>query len=215
MRILHVFNHSVPHTDGYCVRSLNILRSQRNLGLEVVGVTSPHHEPPTKHAMEEVEGFQFYRCAAEGLTGRPVAHEVQAIGRFSARIREVAQQVSPQIIHAHSPTTWGIAARRAARKQKLPFVYEVRGIWEDAAVDQGKLTTASLKYRVSRWLETWLARRADALACISHGLIEEFASRGVQREKMWLAPMASTWMNSKNRFRRPTCESSWDCKTRP
>ncbi len=64
----------------------------------------------------------------------------------------------------------------------------MRGIWEDAAVDQGKLTTSSLKYRVSRWLETWLARRADALACISHGLIEEFASRGVPRDKMWLAP---------------------------
>ncbi len=87
MRILHVFNHSVPHTDGYCVRSLNILRSQRNLGLDVVGVTSPHHEPPTKHAMEEVEGFQFHRCEAEGLTDRPVAHELQAIRRFSARIR--------------------------------------------------------------------------------------------------------------------------------
>lgn len=185
MKVLHVLNHSVPHTDGYCIRTLNILRFQEKSGIGVLGITSPHHEPPTQQLVETIEGFRFYRTPSEGLSTRSVIHELQAIKSFKKRILEVASEEKPQIIHSHSPCLWGVAANSVAKRMRIPFVYEVRGIWEDASVDQGRITTKSLKYRLSRALESWVAKRAEAVIGISDGLIQEFHSRGVPKNQLW------------------------------
>ncbi len=185
MKVLHVLNHSVPHTDGYCIRTLNILRFQEKAGIDVAGITSPHHEPPTELSAETIEGFRFYRTRSVGLSARSVIHELQAIKRFKKRILEVVKEERPQIIHSHSPCLWGVAASGVARRMRIPFVYEVRGIWEDASVDQGRITTKSLKYRLSRALESWVAKRAQGVVGISDGLVQEFYSRGVPQNRLW------------------------------
>ena len=46
----------------------------------------------------------------------------------------------------------------------------MRASWEDAAVDHGTTTEGSLRYRLSRALETWTLRRADAVTTICEGL---------------------------------------------
>ena len=48
----------------------------------------------------------------------------------------------------------------------------MRAFWEDAAVDHGTTTEGSLRYRLSRALETWTLRRADAVTTICEGLRE-------------------------------------------
>jgi glycogen(starch) synthase len=188
MKVCHVLNHSVPHTDGYSVRSAAIVRHQAELGLEPVVVTSPHQEPVPIEPVEVIAGIRYYRVLPSREIRLPVLHELYAMRRLRRRVEEVIREERPDVIHAHSPCIWGCAAERAARRHRLPFVYEVRGLWEDAAVDQGRLRTGALKYRASRALETHVARRAGAVVVIAQGLVREFTGRGVDSRKLFLVP---------------------------
>ncbi len=57
---------------------------------------------------------------------------------FTNRIIEVAKAENAEIIHAHVPYRVGMPALQAARKLGLPFVYEMRGVWEESAVASGR-----------------------------------------------------------------------------
>jgi len=92
------------------------------------------------------------------------------------------------MIYAHSPALCGLAALQAARQEKLPFAYEVRAFWEDAAVDQQRTRASSLRYGLTRRLETYVARQADAVSAIAQNMIRELHSRGIPTEKLFHVP---------------------------
>src|SRR3546814_2817695 len=65
-------------------------------------------------------------------------------------------------LHVQSPVLNALAAQGVARRRGVPMVYEIRAYREDAAVGNGTGREGSLRYRLSRALETRAARRADA-----------------------------------------------------
>jgi PEP-CTERM/exosortase A-associated glycosyltransferase len=69
-------------------------------------------------------------------------------------------------------------------------VYEMRASWEDAAVDHGTTTEGSLRYRLSRALETWTLERADAITTICEGLRADILTRGIPTERVTVIPNA-------------------------
>src|SRR3546814_9094147 len=81
--------------------------------------------------------------------------------RTRARLDEVIEETRPDVLHAHSPVLNGIPALRTARRHGLPLVYEVRSLWEDAAVDWGTARQGDLRYRSTRFLETYVLRRSE------------------------------------------------------
>jgi len=109
---------------------------------------------------------------------------------FTSRIIEVAQSENANIIHAHVPYRVGIPAMRAARKLGLPFVYEMRGMWEESAVASGRWKAGGLAHRRFRRMETKVLREADAVICISETLSNEAISRGVSKDKISIVPNA-------------------------
>ena len=92
----------------------------------------------------------------------PIARELGLMWRLARRVRDVARAEGAQVIHAHSPVLNGLPALWVARRLGIPVVYEARAFWEDAAVDHGTTREGSLRYRVSRALETFMFKRADA-----------------------------------------------------
>ena len=109
---------------------------------------------------------------------------------FTKRIIEVAKLESADIIHAHVPYRVGIPAMRAARELGLPFVYEMRGMWEESAVASGRWKAGGLAHRRFRRMETKILREADSVICISETLGEEAISRGVSKDKISIVPNA-------------------------
>jgi PEP-CTERM/exosortase A-associated glycosyltransferase len=107
---------------------------------------------------------------------------------LAKRIRAVIEQEHPSIIHAHTPILNAIPALRVSRKLGIPFVYEIRTLWEDAAVDTGKYGPRSWKYKAVRWLETWICRQASCVTVISQGLREDFIKRGIPAEQIRVIP---------------------------
>ena len=103
---------------------------------------------------------------------------------FMKRIIEVAKQEKVDLIHAHTPYRVGLPALRAARKLKLPFVYEMRGMWEETAVANGRWRPNGPAYRRFQNYETKVLRSADSVVCISETLKREAISRGVSESKI-------------------------------
>lgn len=191
MRILHILDHSIPLHSGYTFRTRNLLRGQQALGWQTAQVTGlKQGQSPAPE--ETVNGLHFYRTAQPhgGATRLPVLNQWQVVSTLSRRIEEVAEQEQPDVLHAHSPALNGMAALRAAKRLKLPVVYECRAFWEDAAVDHGTSREWGLRYRLSRELETYVFRRADAVTTICEGLRREIASRGIAANKITVIPNA-------------------------
>jgi PEP-CTERM/exosortase A-associated glycosyltransferase len=185
-RILHVLDHSLPLHSGYTFRTRAILKAQQGLGLEVCGITGQRHnlEAAWDDAREEADGLTFHRTPGTP-EGPPPLRELGEIAALDGAIRQLAADgFRPDIIHAHSPALCGAAAARAARALGVPFVYEIRAFWEDAAVGNLTGTEGSLKYRLTRALETRVARQADALFTICDGLREDLVVRGIAPERI-------------------------------
>jgi glycosyltransferase involved in cell wall biosynthesis len=109
---------------------------------------------------------------------------------FTKRIIEIAQSENADIIHAHVPYRVGVPAMRAARKLGLPFVYEMRGMWEESAVASGRWKAGGLAHRRFRRMETKVLRAADSVICISETLRKEAISRGVSKDNISIIPNA-------------------------
>ena len=191
MRILHVLDHSIPLHSGYTFRTLSILREQRKLGWETFHLTTPKHVGCS--ALEEtVDGWHFFRTPAVEAKGLrlPGLGEMELMRQVEKRLLEVAQQVKPDILHAHSPVLNAIPALRVGKRLGLPVAYEVRAFWEDAAVDHGTTTEGSLRYRLTRRLETHALKRASHVFTICEGLRSDIVGRGLAPEKVTVIPNA-------------------------
>ncbi len=194
MRILHVFDHSIPLHSGYTFRSQAILREQRALGWETDHVTSPKHNDAIQPKADEelIDDLHFFRTEPAGglLAGLPVLNQWAVIGALEGRLEQAVDSVSPDIIHAHSPALNGKAAARVARRRGIPLVYEVRAFWEDAAVDHGTSREGGLRYRLTRALESSVLREADYVTTICEGLRSDMAARGIGEDKITVIPNA-------------------------
>jgi PEP-CTERM/exosortase A-associated glycosyltransferase len=101
------------------------------------------------------------------------------------RILEVLERAAFDVIHAHSPSLCGLAAWSAAAARHLPFVYEIRGFWEESAVDQNRIRKGSPRYIASRRLEEFVVRRADGVVGISRNILADLQARGIEPRKLW------------------------------
>lgn len=191
MKILHILDHSIPLHSGYTFRTRAILEQQRKLGWETFHVTSAKHVG-ARAAVEVVDELSFYRSTPpEGfLAGLPVLNQWAIVKSLVSRLDEIIPQIKPDILHAHSPALNGLAALKMAKKYKIPLVYECRAFWEDAAVDHGTTQEGSLRYRITKALESHVFKNADAVTTICDGLRKDIISRGIAPEKITVIPNA-------------------------
>ena len=190
MRILHILDHSLPLQSGYVFRTLGIVNQQRALGWEPILLTSGKHYAPGP-ARERIGSWEFLRTPMPtGLAAKlPWLRELKVVSDLNRRLDDVIGEVRPAILHAHSPALNALPAIRAGRRHRVPVVYEMRSLWEDAA-GGGTSGMAGLRYRATKLLETHALRRADAVTTICQGLREEMTARGIPGEKITIIPNA-------------------------
>jgi glycogen(starch) synthase len=193
VKILHVLDRSVPNISGYSTRSKYVMEFQKLLSFEPMAITSPRQESPGVE-VEHINELTYFRTRIpphfvnDVIETIPLFREWQLMRFFGRFIEVVARINNVDLIHAHSPILCGVPAARAARRLGLPFVYEVRALWEDAAVDQDKMTEGHLNYRLIRHVETTVFRRSDAVITICEGLKNEVVARGIDAAKVFVIP---------------------------
>ena len=142
--------------------------------------------------------------------GWKVVEEKILIKYFTKRIIEVAKQNKVEIIHAHTPYRVGLPALKAARKLGIPFVYEMRGMWEETAVANGRWLRNGPAYRRFQNYETKVLRKADSVICISETLKKEAISRGVNPKKITVVTNAVEKGMSKKKSKSSSLKSAKD-----
>ncbi len=191
MKILHVFDHTLPLHSGYTFRSAAILRNQQRLGWDTYHLSGP--KQLNAEALEEdADGLHFYRTPrpAGWLARLPGGDPFAVMRAIETRLLGLARELRPDVLHAHSPVLNAVPAIRVGRALGIPVVYEIRAFWEDAAVDHGTTRENSLRYKFTRALETWAVRNADAVTVICEGLRNDLVERGIAPGKITVIPNA-------------------------
>lgn len=188
MRILHILDHSIPLHSGYTFRTAAILREQRALGWETFHLTSPK-QGATAAEVEDVDGLRFFRSKVPEPARSGIA-ELRQIRTVEARLEQLARELKPDVLHAHSPVLNVIPAIRVGKRLGIPVVYEIRAFWEDAAVDHGTTREGSVRYRATRALETWALKRVDHAFTICEGLRRDIVARGIPESRLTVIPNA-------------------------
>jgi len=186
MRVLHILDHGLPLHSGYAFRTRAIVKAQQAMGWEVACLTGPRHGAPGPDP-ETIDGIRFHRTPAPPSGPSPL-REWREVRSLSRRLDRLAREWRPDQLHAHSPVLTALAALPVAKRRGLPLLYEIRAFWEDAAVGNGTGREGSARYWLTRLLETWAARRADAVAVICDGLRRDLVARGVEAGKIIVAP---------------------------
>ncbi len=185
-RVLHVLDHSLPLQSGYTFRTRAILKAQGAAGLEVRGITGLRHTAAGP-GPEERDGIMFHRTPGE-VSGLAGLREWREIALLAGAIDSLCDDWRPDILHAHSPALCGQAALRVARRRGIPLVYEIRAFWEDAAVGNGTGHVGSIKYRLTRSLESHVVAGADAVITICGGLRDDLIARGTDPARITIMP---------------------------
>jgi glycogen synthase len=205
-KILHLIHQTSPVATGYTVRTNAILTHLRHLDVESVAVTRPGFV--SELPLEMRESFQRERVVA----GTPHVHHLRSpvmtaaltaltrVGgiRGSWRLRTALEAWEARrfyhsvaapgfdLYHAHSPYDNAFHASHLSRQFARPFLYEVRGAWEDSdaacGIDDQK------EYDRRQQAETQAALLADRLVTISMGLRRDFIARGVPESKIHVVP---------------------------
>lgn len=191
MKVLHVLEYSRPNISGYSLRSDAIIRHQRQIGIETQQLTSQRYQDFTE-LEEEVEGVVYQRTQASKsiLSKIPFVNYLHHINHLAKRIEQAVIADKPDVIQTHSPMFNALAAIKVGKKYNIPVTYEVRALWEDAAVDTGKTKEGSIKYKMIKAIEQSAFEKANAVSCICEGLRADLIKRGIPNEKVFVTPNA-------------------------
>ena len=87
----------------------------------------------------------------------------------------------------HPPLTISLIACFIARRQAIPFVYDVQDIWPEAGLAAGALQPGRLYRFMSAWAR-WAYARATRITVIAPEFAEVVVKQGAAREKISVVP---------------------------
>lgn len=187
--------------DDAVVDGIEYNRSMVHSAKSAVKENTGFNVPKTQPLLVRVPKFALYKSILLlKILTRPVYKRVtmfrkflgekRTMKRFEREIISRAKLHRPNIIHAHTPFRVGLPAMRASQKLGIPFIYEVRGMWEDSAVAQGRWTPKSIPYRYYRSQENKVIKHADDVIVIGENLMKEIDSRNLRSTLPTMIPNA-------------------------
>lgn len=193
--VLYCLHQSLPYTtNGYATRSHGIAKGLAAAGWNVRCATRPGYPWDTKiqniskglHE-EVVDNIVYSACAGWNLNKTPLDRYFAEATDFYLR---EAQTNGAELIIAASNHITAIPALTAARRLGIPFVYEMRGLWEVTQASTQPEWEDSERYHLMRKLEQDAALNADLVLTLTGELADEVASWGVPRESIKIIPNA-------------------------
>lgn len=193
-RILYCV-HATPefHSNGYAIRTRGVAEGLTANGKAVRVVGRPGYpwdvrgveHPAYERTVETVNDIEYVHLPSPGVGTLPKSQYIQVAA--DALVRE-ALAFRPSVIHAASNSQTALIALIAARRLGIPFVYEVRGLWEVtyAATHAGWDSTE--RYALDEAMENLVIGEADSLVTITRQLGAELENRGAEPEQISIVP---------------------------
>ncbi len=118
-------------------------------------------------------------------------NHLQRIGAFlsfALASRKKAIELEGDVIFATStPLTIALPAVPAARKRKIPMVFEVRDLWPEMPIAIGALRNPLLRFAAKK-LERWAYKNAAVVVALSPGMKEGVVRTGFPANKVAVIP---------------------------
>lgn len=123
------------------------------------------------------------------------ASKTSSIGRIArdasyaatASLRMLARLPKPDVVVASSPPLFtGIPGVLAAKRYRVPLVFEMRDMWPDIAVEFGALRGPPA--RAAYALERWILRSATKCVVVTPAFVPRLARKGVPADKVAVIP---------------------------
>lgn len=131
------------------------------------------------------DGTVYNRLAGAASYGDGLVGYIEI---YAAQIERIALATKASLIHAASTFLNGLAGALAAYRLGLPFIYEVRGLWELTRLTLTPEFEASLGFATQARLERDAAAAADRVLILGRELGEELMRRGAPADNLTLAP---------------------------
>ena len=189
--------HATPefHSNGYAIRTQGVAEGLVANGRKVRVLGRPGYpwdvivpnKPERERILNDTGNVEYVYLPTAGLDQLPRGPYMQVAA--DAIVRE-ALKFRPAVIQSASNSQTALPALIAARRLGIPFVYEVRGLWEVTQATKSEHWGASERYNLDADLETQVAVEADAVSVITRQLGEELVSRGVSEDKISVIPNA-------------------------
>ena len=113
---------------------------------------------------------------------------IKAFMKFAWKAAGKAASLDCDLIFATStPLTIALPAVYAARKQKVPMIFEVRDLWPELPIAVGALKNPLLKW-AARWLERFAYFNSERIIALSPGMKEGIVKTGYPEEKVEIIP---------------------------
>lgn len=195
MRILYIHQFfATRESDLGLIRSYEFARRWVQDGHEVTVITSDSRLPET------FSKATFSRGIIDGIDVRSVRVSYSNYMSYARRIWSfllftfgatwlALRSPRPDVIFATStPLTVGIPGRAAAAMRRVPFVFEVRDLWPEAAIQMGAFSRTGLIGRFAKQLERYLYRHAAHVIALSPGMVAGVIQEGLAPERVHMIP---------------------------
>ncbi|GAB2662611.1 glycosyltransferase [Arenimonas aestuarii] len=189
--VLYVAASALPHhVTGYTLRTQRLLTALRARQVDVACLMRPGYPGdrpdrlPGVQPVGDIDGVPYLRAPGD----RARLPLDKYLAQAAKAIADVAKARKAVLVHAASNFENGLPALLAARKLGLPFVYEVRGLWEFTAASRVPGWESSERFALERELESLVARNADQVLVLNEELAVELRRRGVSPERISMAP---------------------------
>lgn len=111
--------------------------------------------------------------------------------RFAVLAMGKAKELGGDVVFATStPLTIAVPAVLAARKKKIPLVFEVRDLWPELPVAMKALRNPVLIW-LAKKLELWAYRNSEAIIALSPGMKNGIVKSGYPADRIAIIPNSS------------------------
>jgi glycosyltransferase involved in cell wall biosynthesis len=201
MKITYLHQYfTTPDMPG-ATRSYEMARRLVDMGHEVHMLTSwrkdkerwrPHSPADQKGWFVTLEdGIKVHWLPVHYSNRMTYNERMRAFLKFAFGSARRAATLDTDIVFATStPLTIALPAVIAARRRKVPMVFEVRDLWPEMPIAVRALTNP-LTIRAAKTLEAWAYHNAAAVVALSPGMQEGIVSTGYPGRKVTVIPNGS------------------------
>lgn len=195
-RICYVLHNSLPFSSGgYATRGHGMARGLQDSGYEIIVVNRPGFPLDVTDLQagevtpgDLIDGIPYRRILAP--TRRSHKGQDYVLSAAEA-LKSALRELRPELVMAASNHPNALLAQIAARALGIPFIYEIRGLWEITRWSREPGFRETREFADQARLETISAQNADHVFTLTAQLRDELVIRGVPGERISLLPNSS------------------------
>lgn len=189
MRVIYLHQYFNTPKMGGGTRSFEMARRLVDKGHSVTLITSCRDQSSSKEwFVTDEAGINVHWLPVPYSNDMSYKSRLYAFCKFATKAAVHAARLEGDVIFATStPLTIAVPAIYAAKRLRIPMVFEVRDLWPEAPIVMGALRNPIMIY-LARKLERIAYHNSHRIVALSPGMAEGITKTGYPRERVRVIP---------------------------